>query len=192
MSADRQGRTSAKGRHTPEDRSTGDVAAPEATEDASAPPATDDLEQGEVAEPDPLKLLVKQLQELGEYVSYYVTARTDSARLSLRSTVLRISFAALGLVVVAGLIITATWFVLKGIAEGVGLLFGGRLWVGNIVTGVLLLAGLGLAMYCAVASRRTTSRERVIGKYEQRQARQQEQFGRTVVDPTAVAASPKK
>jgi flagellar basal body-associated protein FliL len=145
-----------------------------------------------MAEPDALKLLVKQLHELGEYVSYYVTAKTDSAKLSLRNTVLWISFAVLGFVIVAGLIITAAWFLLNGIAEGVSVLFGGRLWVGNIVTGVLLLVGLGFAMYYTVAARRMTSRERMVRKYEQRQARQQAQFGRNVHDPTADTASHKK
>ena len=192
MSADRHSQTSAKGQHTPEQRSTGDVAASKASEDASAPHATDDFEQGEAAEPDALKLLVKQLHELGEYVLYYLTAKTDSAKLSVRNTVLWISFAALGFVIVAGLIITATWLLLNGIAEGVSVFFGGRLWAGNIVTGILLLAGLGFAMYCTVAKHRITSRERVVRKYEQRQARQQAQFGRNVLDPTAVSASQKR
>jgi hypothetical protein len=185
MSADRQSQASANGQHTPEQ-------APKATEDASAPQATDDLERGEVAEPDVLKLLVKQLRELGEYVLYYAAAKIDIAKLSLRNTILWISFAALGFVVVAGLIITATCLLLNGIAGGMSVLFGGRLWVGNIVTGVLLLVGLGLTMYCTVAICRITSRERMVRKYEQRQARQQARFGRNVLDPTADTASRKK
>lgn len=192
MSAGRHSQTSAKRQHTPEHVSTGDVSAPKATEAASAPPATDGLEKGGLAEPDALKLLVKQLHELGEYVSYYLTAKTDSAKLSLRNTVLWLSFAAMGFAIVAGLILFAAWFLLNGVAKGVSVLFGGRLWVGNIVTGVLLLVGLALAMYGTVATRRITSRERVVRKYEQRQARQRAQFGRDVLDPTAATDSHNK
>lgn len=192
MSADRYSRKPSNGQHPPAHRSAEDVAASQATEDVSAPHETDDLEPGAVAEPGVLKLLVKQLHELEEYASYYVAAKTDSARLSLRNAVLRMSFAVLGFVVIAGLIITGAWFVLEGTAEGVSALFGGRLWVGNIVTGALLLVGMGLALYCAVAIRRTASRKRVVRKYEQRQARQRARFGRSAAEPTAVTPSPKQ
>jgi hypothetical protein len=142
-----------------------------------------------MAEPDGLKLLVKQLGELAEYASYYVTAKTDSVKLSLRNVVLGVWFAAVAFVIVAGLIITATWFLLDGIAEGVSGLFGGRLWVGNIVAGFLLLIAMGLVIHRAVAQHRTTSRERVVRKYEQRQSRQQAQYGHHVHTPRATTGS---
>jgi hypothetical protein len=192
MIADRHSHIPANEQNAPEYRSAEDVAAPKATEDDSATHATDDLEHAEVAEPDTLTLLVKQFHELGEYVSYYVTAKTDSAKLSVRNTVLWIALAAMGFIVVAALIITATWLLLNGIAEGVSVLLGGRVWVGNIVTGVLLLVGLGLAIYSTMTIRRITSRERVVCKYEQRQAQQQEQFGRNVRGPKADTASHEK
>jgi hypothetical protein len=67
--------------------------------------------------------------------------------------------AALGFVAVAGLIVTASWLMLSGIAEGLGVLLGDRSWLGNSVTGFLLLAGLGLCMHRTAAKRKKTSRE---------------------------------
>jgi hypothetical protein len=130
-------------------------------------------------------------RELREYFSFYVAAKTDSVKLSLRNIVLWIGLAALGFVAVAALIISASWFVLSGTAEGLGVLFGDRLWAGNLTTGLLLLAALGLGMYYTVSKRMNTSRERTVQKYEERQARQREEFGRDVSDQAAATTSEK-
>jgi hypothetical protein len=183
MKADRNSQTPGNGEHIPEHRSTGD---------ASAPKATDDHPQTETTEPDALKLLLKQFRELAAYFSYYVTAKSDSAKLSLRNIGLWIVLGTLGFAVVVGVIITASWLLLVGIAEGLGVLFGGRLWAGNITTGFLLLAALGLVMYYAVRKRMKTSRERTVEKYEERQDRQHEEFGHDVSDQAAATPSDKK
>ena len=65
--------------------------------------------------------------------------------------------AAMGFVTVAGLMVIAIWLLLSGIAEGLGVLFGDRPWLGNAVTGFLLGAGLGLGMHYTVAMRRLLS-----------------------------------
>jgi len=141
---------------------------------------------------DALKLLLKQIHELKEYFSYYVTAKTDSAKLQLRITLFRVVLSALGFVTLAGFLVTAGWFVLSGIAGGLGELFGDRLWIGNIVTGVLASTGLGLGIYYAVARRMRISRKRTIEKYEERQARQQTDFGHKACDQAADSAPANK
>jgi len=153
---------------------------------------TDDPEQRETTELDALKLLLKQSHELREYLSYYVTAKTDGVKLSLRNTYHWIVLAVLGFVAISGLIITASWFLLSGTAEGLGVLCGGRLWVGKIIAGFLVLAGLGLGMYYTVVKRKITSQERTVQKYEERQAGEQAQFGRNVSDQVAAATSEKQ
>lgn len=183
MKSDRNSQTHGNGQPTPEHRSIGD---------ASAPKATDDLDQREPTEPDALKLLLQQFRELAAYFSYYVTAKSDSAKLSLRNIGLWIVLGTLGFVAVAGLIITASWFVLCGTAEGLGVLFGDRLWAGNMTTGLMAFAALGLGMYYAVSKRMKTSRERTVEKYEERQDRQQEEFGHDVSDQAAATPSEKK
>jgi hypothetical protein len=126
----------------------------------------DDLGQADRTIPDELKLLLKQFRDLGEYFSYFVTAKTDSVKLSLRYVILYVVFAALGFVTVGGLIVIASWLMLSGVAEGLAELFGNRSWAGSLMTGFLLLAGLGLGTYYTLAHRNRIARERTAQKYE--------------------------
>jgi len=153
---------------------------------------TDDPEQREITELNALKHLLNQFHELREYFSYYVTAKTDGVKVSLRNTSLWIVLALLGFIAVGGLIVTANWFVLSGTAEGLGLLCGGRAWAGRIIAGGLFLAALGLGICYTVARRKIASRERTVQKYEKRQAEQRAEFGHNVFDQAAAAASEKK
>ena len=157
MRVDQDSPKSTNGRHTPEHPFTGD---------GSVPNNTDDGEQAERTIPDELKLLFKQFRELGVYFSYFVAAKTDSVKLSLRHAVLWVVFAALAFVAVGGLIVIASWLMLSGLAEGLGGLFANRSWVGSLLTGFLLLAGLGLGIYYVVAKRNRIARERMAQKYE--------------------------
>jgi hypothetical protein len=160
----------------------GDDASPAATESRSKAEVPADAVQQGLTEGEGLKLLLKQFQELREYVSYYAAARTDSVKCSVRNAIGWTVLAALGFVAVGGLIVMASWLVLSGISQGAGTLFGERAWIGTVVTGVLALAGVGLAVSCAAWIRRNASRKRTIRKYETRDARQRARFGRDVHD----------
>ena len=183
MNADQHSRPRKNGRSTAKNHSEGK---------ASTPGKSDDTVVGEKTELDALKLLIKQFHELREYFSYYVTAKTDGVKLSLRSFWHWIVLASLGFVAVCGLIISANWFVISGSAEGLTLLCGGRSWAGKIIAGVLFLAIPGVCVCYTVARRRIASRERTVRKYEKREARQQAKFGRSVLDQAAASASEKK
>jgi len=160
--------------------------------DSSAPDATDDFEQKEPTEPDGVNLLLQLFRELGEYLSYYATAKTDGVKLSLWNAIVRILWAALGFVAISGLIVAASCYVLSGVAGGLAVLFGGRLWAGNIAAGFLVITGLGLGMSWRAAKRERASRERTTKKYENRQARQKADFGHGVSDRAADADSERK
>jgi len=162
------------------------------TKDGSACDATEDIEQCEQTTVDELQRLLRQLRELGEYFSYFVSAKTDDVKLSLRHAVLWGVSAAVGFVVVGGLIVIASWLLLSGLAEGLGELFGGRAWAGSLATGLLSSACLGLGMYYALATGNRIARDRTAHKYEKRQARQQAEFGRHVADHAAASAAGKE
>jgi hypothetical protein len=145
------------GRATPDHRG---------TERGTVPDNTADPEQQERAIPDELKLLLKQFRELGEYFSYFVTAKMDIAKLSVRHVVLSVVLAIFGFVAIAGLIVIASWFILSGVAGGVSELFGNRPWVGSFTTGILLLGGLWLGTYFIMAKQNRIARDRAAKKYE--------------------------
>ena len=150
---------------------------PQRTGDASAPEATDDFAGEELTENDALKLLGKQFRQLAEYFSYYVSAKIDGVKLSLRTAVLWVVLAALGFVAVGGLIVAASCYVLSGFAEGLSVLFNDRAWAGNIMAGLLLLTGLGFGLYFTFVKGKRASLKRRAHKYETRRARQQADFG---------------
>jgi len=158
---------------------------PQCAEESSASKAADEHEPSGMSIPDAVGLLVKQARELKEYLSYYVSAKTDSVKVCLRNAFLRMVLSALGFVTLAGFLIIASWFLLSGIAGGLGVLFGERLWIGNIATGVLAATGLGLGMLYAISRRMRISREQTVQKYEQRRERQETTFGHDIGDRAA-------
>jgi hypothetical protein len=182
MRRDQHARHPVREQISPKHPFNGDGAARGAAESGSKTDVPADTAQQELTEREELKLLLKQFQELREYVSYYAAARTDSVKCSVRNAIGRIVLAALGFVAVGGLIVIASWFVLSGISQGAGALFGDRAWIGTVITGVLALAGVGLGVSCAAWARKNASRKRTVREYETRDARQRARFGRDVHD----------
>jgi hypothetical protein len=182
MNSKQHPRHPAPGQTPPEHRSNGDDAAPQTAEHGAQPSAPADAAQKELTERELLKLLLKQFQELREYVSYYAAARTDSVKSAVRNAFGRIALAALGFVAVGGLVVMACWFVLSGLAQGAGTLFDKQAWIGTLITGALALAGVGLGVCFVAAARRHTSFKRTIRDYEARDAQQRARFGHDVHD----------
>ena len=171
-----------RGQPSPQHRVNGGKAARKAADRKPKTTVPADAAEQELTGREELKLLLKQFQELRETVSYYAAARTDSIKCSVRHAIGRIVLAALGFVAVGGLIVMASWFVLSGIAQGTGALFGDRAWIGAVITGALALAGVGLGLFCAAWVRKNASRKRTVKKYETREARQRAEFGRDMHD----------
>lgn len=129
------------------------------------------------AERDALKLLIAQLDQLREYASLFVTARIDSAKASIRSAILGLILAAFGAVAVTSLVVTASVFVLSGVAQGLGRLFGDHPWIGTLLTGLVTLTGIGIGALGAIAARRNRDLKKAVEKYGARRAKQRVQFG---------------
>jgi hypothetical protein len=137
-----------KNRLSPAGRNGHDAAPRPAAGSASATDAAVDFDangptdQKQISETDAFERLIPQFSELRECCLDYLSARVDGACVGLRNALFGVTLAALALVVVAGLSVTATWLVVNGVAEGLGVLFGNRPWAGNLLTGLLLVAGL--------------------------------------------------
>lgn len=157
MRANRYSAKPMNGRHTPDHQG---------TECGPVPDNSDGRKEQEKTIPDELKLLVKQFRDLSEYFSYFVTAKTDSAKLSVRQFVLRAVLITFGFVATAGLIVIASWLILSGVAGGLAGLFGNRPWAGSFTTGILILGGLWLGTNFAMAKWNRIVREGTAKKYE--------------------------
>lgn len=116
---------------------------------------------------DPLRELAGSLAELQSQARLFASAKVDQLRVGIRNRVVTIfAFAAVGIVGLV-VIITAAVYVVHGIALGLAGAFGGRLWLGYLVCGVLILvltvSGAVMAEFVARARARRALEE----KYEQ-------------------------
>src|SRR5262245_26252131 len=98
-------------------------------------------------QPDSLQQLAAQLGELHEYSSYYIRARMDRVKLTLRRAVAYSMLLVLATFAVFATVVISVWLLLIGLAEGLGSALGGRLWLGNIVVAILVLGMIALASW---------------------------------------------
>lgn len=134
------------------------------------------------APPHPLEGIFEQIREVIEYARFYVEARKDMLRATLRGLILK---AVVGIVAgLAGItvIIMAVVYLLGGIAHGLGLLFGDRFWLGELTTGLAIFLALIMAGWFLISSMSRKARERTVEKYERRQQQQRERFGHSATE----------
>jgi hypothetical protein len=77
--------------------------------------------------------------------------------------------------------------VIVGLAQGLSRLFGGRVWLGDIVTGVVVLAVIGAGAWFMMNKLTGAWRSQTIRKYEQRKQSQRERFDHDVSGRAAEA-----
>lgn len=133
--------------------------------------------------------LGRQIGELKEYFGYYLAAKSDGIKMSIRNAGLYAGLGIVGLIAGAGIIVTAAVLLLTGLAGGLGALFGHRYWLGNLIVGLLVLGGLALAIMLVMKKLTNSFRQSTVQKYEQRQNWQRGQYGRAV--PEAASQSKK-
>src|SRR5947208_14581835 len=83
--------------------------------------------------------VVDKLGELGEYAGHYLAAKSDAFKLTMRNVAVMAALGIIGLIAAGGLVVTAVVLLCVGIAHGIAALLGGRMWAGELITGVLLL-----------------------------------------------------
>ena len=144
------------------------------------PADTNSATLNDAAGPDLWAPLLLQVDELREYFSYYLGARADLVRMRVRRLIIVALLTLVAAVVAATLAATAAALLLVGLGEGLGRLLGERIWLGNLLTGALVLVLAALGALVAARWLNKTSRLRIIRSYAQRRERQRRQFGRDV------------
>ena len=137
----------------------------------------------EPSPPEALHRLQQQIEELQAYFTHFVSAKVDGFLLSGRQLALWTALGIMGLLALAGLIITAIVLLLGGAAAGLGLLFGGQLWLGG------LLSLLALSIFIGMRTWQNRSRQQKVQQYDERQLQQRTAFGRNVADRATEDAS---
>jgi cytochrome c biogenesis protein CcdA len=127
--------------------------------------------------PHPLDAIFGQVRELTEYARFYVETRKDLFRAGLRSLIWKAALGVIAAIAGTTVIVVASAYLLSGIAHGLGELFGERYWLGELVTGAVVLLGLFAAAFLGIKMLTKKSRERIAKKYERRQQEQHQRFG---------------
>jgi len=136
----------------------------------------------EPSPPEALRRLQQQIEELQAYFTHFVSAKVDGFRLSGQKLALWIALGLIGLLALAALVITAIVLLLDGAAAGLGLLFGGRLWLGQVVVGGGLLILLALGIFIGMRAWQHRSLQQKVQQYDERQLQQRAAFGHSVAD----------
>ncbi len=129
--------------------------------------------------------LKRDLDELKEYGSLYIATRIDGIKRTVRNIGLYAAVGVLGLIAGGALVATAVGLIVVGIANLLSELFGGRVWLGNMATGILILAILAGGVWFMMNKLTGTWRSQTMKKYEQRKQAQRERFGHDVAQRAA-------
>lgn len=132
---------------------------------------------------DAFKRAARDFAELKEYVAYYLAAKKDGMAASFRNLGLYAALGVLGLIAGGAIVCTAAVLLLSGLAGAIGAIFNpDKLWVGQIVVGLLVLGGLGVGTVLFLKRFTKASRERTVKKYESRQRQQRVEYGHDVAE----------
>jgi hypothetical protein len=122
---------------------------------------------------------------LGDYVRSLIGVRTDRAQIQLRRKVTQTGFAVVAGLGVGTIVIAASLRLVYGLSDGLGVLFGGRPWLGDLSASVLLLGGLAGAAALYVSRWEKKELEKHIEKYDRYHREHRAQHGDHISDPPA-------
>jgi len=167
-----------------------DETIPGAPADPAARAASESSAAGEnpaAKRPAADKTLGEYWQELVEYLTYGLEVRGDLLRVRARNLAFRAALIGLAGVVGICFTILGCVHVARGIVNGLSAAFASVPWLGELISGVLLIAG-GFGVFFLLDSHlKKNSLARTMQKYEQRKLHQRAAFGRDVRDQAAAA-----
>jgi len=133
--------------------------------------------------------LKSSVEELKEYASYYLAAKSDGFKQSIKNMVLYAALGVIGLIVGATVLVTAAVLLVLGIGHGLATLFN-SLWLGELVAGLLVLGGIGVTAWLMIKKITNNWKSELKKKYEDRKAAQKARFGRDVAERAQERKSP--
>ena len=120
------------------------------------------------------------LREVIEFASYYLAAQADRLKLTAINIAMFVILGAIGAFVGTAIVLTAGVLLIVGIAGGLGALFGGRLWLGDLATAILVLGILFAGTIIVFKKVTGTTRGKLVSAYEQRKSQQRATLGTDV------------
>jgi hypothetical protein len=131
-----------------------------------------------------LKQASSRLGELKEYAGLLVAAKVDGLKLTLRKIVFYAILGVVAAVIGLAMLVTASVYVLSGLAGAIGELFPEpyEWWAGRLIVGILVVGGTLVGVMLLTKSLTGSSRKRTIEKYENRKRDERSVYGRDVAE----------
>jgi uncharacterized membrane protein len=142
----------------------------------------EDQDQSGYEPPRPLDGVMGQVRELVEHARLYVEARKDMMRATVRNLIVKVVLAVVAAIAGLTLVIVAVVQLMSGAARGLGVLFGERYWLGELVAGLAVFLVLLVGAFVGVKLLTKSARKRTIKKYERRQQAQRQRFGHSTAE----------
>lgn len=152
------------------------------TERTSSPRMSTDAADHDEGMADSLKDAMHSLREVRAYFWQYVAARADAAKATARLMVLYAFLSVFGIIVALTATVTATVLLVVGAAGGLAAALGGRVWLANLLVGILFIAGVSVGMSVAYPMITGRLRRATVRKYEAMRRKQQAEFGHHAED----------
>src|SRR5688572_16012595 len=135
---------------------------------------------------DALKDALRAFGEMREYLGYFVAAKLDGIKLSVRRIGTLAVVGVIGLLAGGAIVATAAVLFCVGLAQAVATWLAHdngvpRTWLGNLIVGLVLLLGIGGGAYFLVSRLIGSSKKATVKKYELRRQRQRADFGHDVL-----------
>jgi hypothetical protein len=147
-----------------------------------------DVEEPEPSAADAWQDLMTQMSELQAYALHLANAKVDGLQHVIRQIATWTAVGIVSLIAAAGVLITAVVLFLKGVAQGLAIAFGDRIWLGNAVTGLGLLVLMATMLLIGIRRQQRKSYNQRKQAYAERQLQQRVAFGRNVADHATDAA----
>ena len=130
---------------------------------------------------DALREASAHFAELKEYATYYLAAKVDGIKVTVRNIGLYAALGLVGAIIGTAVLVTAGVMLLLGLAGAIGAIFDpDKPWVGHLVVSLLVIGGVVGGALFFMKRLTKTGRQQTIQKYESRAQQQRVQFGRDV------------
>jgi uncharacterized membrane protein len=103
-------------------------------------------------------------------------------RATIRSLIVKAVLAVIAAIAGVTVIIVAVVQLMSGAAQGLGLLFGERYWLGELVIASAVFLVVAIGAFVGIRRLTKSARERTIKKYERRQQAQRQRFGHSTAE----------
>lgn len=152
-------------------------------------PEVEDPQAEHVAPTDAARDAFHKLAELRAYAQQFFSAKLDLAKVTARNIAILAALGIIGALAAGATLIVALVMFLGGIAGAIGAAAGGRMWVGDLIVGFLVLGIFAAGAIVGLGILKKSWQKATVKKYELAQKQQRDSFGRSSRDRTAAAGS---